>query len=97
LQGAGVGADVGASVGASVGAGVENDSAHSRHPVLTLEPSGSHWILPLGTTPSGPTVPEYSLPFTMSLSYPASVLKLFTEIGAAVSAVMAIVHFSELP
>jgi hypothetical protein len=40
-------------------------------------------MLVVGVTPLGPLLPEYAIPFKVSLSKYDSVLKLSTEIGAA--------------
>jgi len=52
---------------------------------------------PLGMMPSGPRLPEYSTPFTLSLSYLFSVRKLSTTIGTATDSFTVIVQSSFAP
>lgn len=52
---------------------------------------------PLGMMPSGPLMPEYSTPFTVSLSYLFSVRKLSTTIGIARDSFTVIVQASFAP
>jgi hypothetical protein len=65
-------------------------------PWLVMDPSDSHDISPLGTSPSGgPFEPENALPFTTSSSYLASVSKETTVNGTSCRTM--IVHFSLEP
>jgi hypothetical protein len=92
--GAKVGAGVGAGVGTGVGAGVvvSSTDGQSLHPLPVTEESEIHVIEPLGVTSLGPLLPWYLTPFTVSLSYVASVSKCSTRIGLANAPMMVMTH-----
>jgi hypothetical protein len=54
-------------------------TGHNFQPCLTIEPSESHLINPMAISASGPVVPEYSAPFTTSVSYLLSVSNVTTR------------------
>jgi len=76
------------------GAALEGQSFQ---PSSVTDESEYHVMTSLGVTPSGPSVPEYTTPSTVSLSYPLSVLNFSTTIGTAIDSVTVMVHRSFLP
>ena len=62
------------SDGSAGGSGGGGGIKHIRQPLLVSEPSERHRMAPVGTIPVGLLRAWYSKPFTVSLSYPDSVL-----------------------